>query len=59
MRLSMTLAAYPITFTPYQDNSLIWTVTVIDPCTLGTTILNPIPGTFLSMSTSVLGGVVR
>ena len=59
MRLSMTLAAYPVTFTPYEDNSLIWTVTVVNPCTLGTTTLNAIPGTFLSMSTSVLGSAVR
>ena len=51
----MTLASYPTIFTAYEDATLMWTVTVIDPCS--TTVLNPFTSTFVTMTTSVMGTI--
>jgi hypothetical protein len=53
LKLSMTLASYPGVYTAYEDATLTWTVTIVDPCT--TTVLNPFTSAFVSMSTSVMG----
>jgi hypothetical protein len=53
LKLSMTLASYPGVFAAYEDATLTWTVTVVNPCT--TTVLNPFTSNFVLMATSVAG----
>ena len=53
LKLSMTLDSYPAVFTPYVDESLTWTVTVVDPCL--TTVLSAFTSPFVTMTTSVMG----
>jgi hypothetical protein len=53
----MTLASYPSIYTAYEDATLTWIVTLPDPCT--TTVLNPFTSTFVTMSTSVMGTIMR
>ena len=53
----MTLASYPSIYTAYEDATLTWTVTLPDPCV--TTVLNPFTSAFVTMSTSVMGTMMR
>ena len=56
LKLSMTLANYPAAFTPYEDATLTWTVTVVDPCTSAeSNALNNFASSFDAMTASILG----
>lgn len=55
MRLSLSLAGYPSVFTPYEDNTLTWTVTVVDPCLSTSVTAFPAAAAFVTMTATVLG----
>ena len=55
MRLSLSLAGYPSVFTPYEDNTLTWTVTVVDPCLSTSVTAFPVAAAFVTMTATVLG----
>lgn len=53
----MTLDNYPAIFTPlvYEDKTVTWTVTIINPCLSTTLTAFSSYANFVDMSTSVLG----
>lgn len=53
LKLRVTLVDYPDIFTEFSDESLTWTITVVNPCK--TTTLNSLPNNFDTMYITLLG----